>query len=59
MKSRADRMSDVAEASLALPAALAAAMADPSNVALWAKVEQLGAVVHRQARLLAGKPRGG
>jgi hypothetical protein len=57
--SRAARAAQVAEAVKQLPAALRAAQADPENEALWEAVEQLGAVVHRRARLLAGKARGG
>jgi hypothetical protein len=30
-----------------------------ATLAAWAAVEQAGATVHRQSRLLAGKPRGG
>lgn len=30
-----------------------------STLQAWAKVEEAGAVVHRQSRLLAGKSRGG
>jgi hypothetical protein len=59
VKSPAERQADVNEAALWLPAAVAAANLDPSDTALWAEVERLGAIVHRQARLLAGKPRGG
>ena len=59
MKSNEQRAADVAAAVEALPAALAAAQAEPTNVALWEKVEMLGATVHRQGRLLAGKKRGG
>jgi hypothetical protein len=54
-----DRSGKVEQAVASLPAALAKALADPDNKQLWADVEQLGAVVHRQSRLLAGKPRGG
>lgn len=57
--SPSDRVAKVQEAAKALPAALRAAKADPENQALWAAVEQLGATIHRQSRLLAGKPRGG
>lgn len=32
---------------------------DKLTLAAWAKVEEAGAVVHRQSRLLAGKSRGG
>lgn len=56
---RAERAAKVAEAAQALPAALKAAEADPTNEALWEAVEKLGATVHRQARLLAGKSKGG
>lgn len=55
----ADRVNKVNAAAKVLPAALRAAKAEPENKALWAEVEQLGATIHRQARLLAGKPRGG
>jgi hypothetical protein len=65
-KSRSARISDVEAALAALPAALAAAAdaeasgADESDVrALWERVEMLGATVHRQSRILAGKSRGG
>jgi hypothetical protein len=58
-KSREQRVAAVQEATKALPAALKAAAADPDNEALWEAVEQLGATVHRQSRLLAGKTRGG
>jgi hypothetical protein len=58
-KTTDSRMSDVMEAATALPSALEKAMADPSNKSLWADVEWYGAIIHRQARILAGKPRGG
>ena len=58
-KTREQRAADVATAIAALPAALAAAQADPDNETLWEAVENLGATVHRQGRLLAGKKRGG
>lgn len=32
---------------------------DPRTVAAWETVEQHGATVHRQSRLLAGKSKGG
>lgn len=59
MKSTEARIADVKAAIAALPAAFMAAEADPTNVELWAEVERLGATVHRQGRLLAGKKRGG
>lgn len=31
----------------------------PETLLAWDAVEQAGATVHRQARLLSGKPRGG
>ncbi len=55
----ADRVKKVHEAARDLPAALKAAKAEPENHELWAVVENLGATIHRQSRLLAGKPRGG
>jgi hypothetical protein len=64
-KSPATRAADVQAAADQLPAALADAMASlrPSGAApdpaSWELVEQLGATIHRQARLLAGKSRGG
>lgn len=58
-KTRAQRAADVSAATKALPAALRAAKSDPDNLALWVTVETLGATIHRQSRLLAGKPRGG
>lgn len=56
---KAQRAEKVRVAVKSLPAALKAAAADPENVALWEEVEKLGAVVHRQGRLLAGKKKGG
>lgn len=58
-KTREQRAAGVSAAVKALPAALRAANAEPDSLALWGTVEQLGAIVHRQSRLLAGKPRGG
>jgi hypothetical protein len=68
-KTRTARIADVREAMDALPRfivlAIAAedAAADPATdtgaLAAWAEVELWGATVHRQARLLAGKTRGG
>ncbi len=57
--SSADRVKKVQDAAKDLPAALRAAKAEPENHELWAVVENLGATIHRQSRLLAGKPRGG
>lgn len=62
-----DRAEAVRRMAAALPGlvALALAAADehgpdaPEARAAWEGVEQAGAVVHRQARILAGKPRGG
>ena len=56
---RADRIVKVQAASAALPAALRAAQANPDDLTLWAAVEELGATIHRQSRLLAGKSKGG
>lgn len=53
------RIADVKDAAADLPAALAAALAKPEDKTLWEEVELIGAVIHRRARLLAGKPRGG
>jgi hypothetical protein len=53
------RRAKVEAAAAALPVALAAALADPGNPAKWADVEQHGATIHRQSRLLAGKSKGG
>jgi hypothetical protein len=58
-KTREARAAQVAEAVEQLPAALRAAQAAPDDEALWEAVERLGATVHRQSRLLAGKSRGG
>jgi hypothetical protein len=41
-----------------LGAALARAIKS-GEMSDWAAVETLGATIHRQSRLLAGKPRGG
>lgn len=61
------RVGDVQTAMRALPAALSAAytatdthgLDHPDSRQAWAEVEGLGAIIHRRARLLAGKPRGG
>lgn len=66
-KSPAERCADTLAAVDSLPAAVAAAKAaafehgwtDPRTIAAWADVEVLGATVHRQSRLLAGKSKGG
>lgn len=63
----ADRIAKIARANAALGPALEAARASTSdpNVsaderkALWAVVEEHGATIHRQSRILAGKSRGG
>ena len=54
-----ERAKKVREAAKALPAAIRVAMLDVDNEAKWEVVEQLGATIHRQGRLLAGKARGG
>jgi hypothetical protein len=62
MRTRTERIADVRAAAMRLPALIAAAVlleGRGSEEAAWAEVEQAGAVVHRQARLLAGKSRGG
>jgi hypothetical protein len=59
LKTRDQRAADVEAAVKALPAALRAALSAPADEAAWEAVETLGATVHRQARLLAGKKRGG
>lgn len=61
------RATKVGTAISALPAARLSALTiserdgygSPSALAAWEIVEELGATVHRQARLLAGKNRGG
>lgn len=59
---RADRILGAVDE---LPAALDAAWtaecrsSDVDALAAWEAVEKLGATVHRQARLLAGKSKGG
>jgi hypothetical protein len=58
-KTDTKRIEDVKDAAAALPAALAAALAEPEHKAHWELVEEYGAIIHRRARLLAGKPRGG
>lgn len=59
---RAERIARVKSAAAMLDAALAAAEAaedTPDALATWAAVEEIGATVHRQSRLLAGKSKGG
>lgn len=58
-KSSTDRAAEVKAAATALRKALAAALANPNDVTLWAEVERHGATIHRQSRLLAGKSKGG
>jgi hypothetical protein len=66
-KSRSDRALDVARAAADLPRLVNAAMDaeklngpnDAATLRAWENVENAGATVHRQARLLAGKARGG
>lgn len=63
----ADRAAKVEAATLALPDALSKALTAQANPqmpdsvihALWEDVEALGATIHRQSRLLAGKTKGG
>lgn len=63
----ANRATQVGSAIGALPAAYAAAnntlaqhgASDPRTLEAFARVETLGATVHRQSRLLAGKSKGG
>lgn len=54
----ADRKRKIAEAQLALGTAALDALRT-NNPADWAKVEEHGATIHRNARILAGKSRGG
>lgn len=58
---RNERAAKVEEAVAALPAALRRAVStpEPDDLDAWEAVEKLGATVHRQARLLAGKSKGG
>ena len=63
---RSARTTKVEDALAALPAAIANAKnvehlssADAEIHAAWEVVEMLGATVHRQSRILAGKSRGG
>lgn len=65
-KSPQSRAADVRAAAAALSAALAAVAAAESNgsdpIAVqrcWDAVEVIGATIHRQSRILAGKSRGG
>jgi hypothetical protein len=66
-KTPAQRAADVLSAVHALPALVTAAQDaalqhgwnDPRTLTAWERVEAQGATVHRQARLLAGKSRGG
>lgn len=63
----AQRAASVNLAVVNLPAVCQAATAalatygasDPRSIAAWEEVEKLGATVHRQSRLLAGKSKGG
>ena len=65
--SPATRAQNVNVAAHDLPAALTRAMdatdafgpTDPRSLKAWEVVENLGATVHRQSRILAGKSRGG
>lgn len=59
MTDNTPRIVKVRDAAAELPVALAAAMAEPGNLEKWEAVEKLGATIHRQSRLLAGKTRGG
>lgn len=63
---RSARIAKVEEALAALPAAIAEAKNvehlssnEADAHAAWEVVEMLGATVHRQSRILAGKSRGG
>ena len=56
--SRDKRRDKVAAAMKELRPLLKTAMAEDTEAA-WAEVELQAAVIHRQSRLLAGKPRGG
>lgn len=64
---RTTRAANVKAAIEALPEAFIAAdhcehvhgPTDPQTLAAWEEVERLGATVHRQCRLLAGKSKGG
>jgi hypothetical protein len=63
---RSDRTAKVDDALAALPTAIADAKrveksgaAEAEIHAAWEVVEMLGATVHRQSRILAGKSRGG
>lgn len=63
-ESRALKVMDAAETIAALIiAARDSAMSQghdhPETLAAWEAVEEAGATIHRQARLLAGKSRGG
>jgi hypothetical protein len=66
-KTPASRADDVIGAQLALTTLVPVAMREtaahgfdsPQSRAAWAEVENAGAAVHRQARILAGKSRGG
>jgi protein tyrosine phosphatase (PTP) superfamily phosphohydrolase (DUF442 family) len=65
--SPAQRSANTATAANALPAALASATealnaygaTDARTLRAWELVETHGATIHRQARLLAGKAKGG
>lgn len=67
MISPSQRADNVRRAVDALSATTAGALAslgaygptDPRTLAAWEQVEQHGAIVHRQSRLLAGKRKGG
>lgn len=52
------RAQKVSAAIVALPDAISVAVKSGS-VTDWERVEELGAIVHRQSRLLAGKSKGG
>jgi hypothetical protein len=65
--SPSDRMVKVAAARAELDAAMQAAAdaaaqhgdTDARTLAAWEAVENIGATIHRQSRILAGKSRGG
>lgn len=62
-KTAAQRASDVIDATNKLSALVAHAAiqihGSPQAHAAWDAVEQHGAIIHRQSRILAGKSRGG
>jgi hypothetical protein len=63
----AGRIAQVTQAYADLPVAITTANrtmalhgpSDPRTLSAWMNVEALGATIHRQSRLLAGKSKGG